>query len=320
MADTLNLSGCQLPSMPMAQQTIVQTSDEVATALSEHRPVVALESTIFSSLGLPSPSNVEALARCEAAIRASGAVPAVTAIVDGIARVGLTGNQVERVLAGTHKCAERDLPVHIARKTDIACTTVSATVALCAAVGVRVFATGGMGGVHRDDHLTGDVSADLGALARHPVLTVTAGAKAFLDLRKTLELLDTLGVPVLGLRTDRFPAFYTRDSGFSVAHRVETEAEAAEVLMARFALGLPGGVVLANPIPVGAELPTAEVDDAINTALADAELNGLRGAGVTPFLLGRLAEVTGGRSVPANLALAEHNALVGGRVAAALRA
>ncbi len=306
-----------MPTFAPTSLSALQLSDEVATALAEHRPVVALESTIFSSMGLPSPANSEALTRCERAIRASHAVPAMTAVVDGVARVGLTPREIERVMAGTRKCAERDLPVAIAQRLDIGCTTVSATVALCAAAGVRVFATGGMGGVHRDDHLSGDVSADLGALARHPVITVTAGAKAFLDLGKTLEMLDTLGVPVLGLRCDAFPAFYTRDSGFAVPHRIETEAEAAAVLTARFALGLPGGVVLANPIPVEAELPKEEVDRAIEAALIDARTRGLRGAAVTPFVLGRLAEVTGGRSVPANLALAEHNALVAGRVAAA---
>jgi pseudouridylate synthase len=305
---------------PDSSRPAIRLSDEVATALAEGRPVVALESTIFSSMGLPSPANVEALTRCDTAIRASNAVPAITAIVDGQARVGLTAVETERVLAGSRKCAERDLPVAIAQGLEIGCTTVSATVALCAAVGVRVFATGGMGGVHRDDHLTGDVSADLGALARHPVITVTAGAKAFLDLGKTLELLDTLGVPVLGLRCDAFPAFYTRDSGFAVPHRVETEAEVASVLNARLALGLPGGVVLANPIPIEAELSKVDVDRAIESALSDAATRGLRGAAVTPFVLGRLAEVTEGKSIPANLALAEHNALVAGRIAAALSA
>jgi pseudouridylate synthase len=301
----------------MNASTIVKTSDEVSTALAEGRPVVALESTIFSSLGLPSPANIEALERCSKAIRLSGSVPATTAVIDGVPRVGLSEAETERVLDGIRKCAERDLSVAIAQRWDVGCTTVSATVALCAAVGVYVFATGGMGGVHRDDHLTGDVSADLGALARHPVITVTAGAKAFLDLGKTLELLDTLGVPVLGMRTDRFPAFYTRDSGFTVQHRIDTEAEAAAVLRARLDIGLIGGVVLANPIPEGAALPKAVVDRAISTALADATEQGLRGSAVTPFVLGRLATATEGKSVPANLSLAEHNALIAGRVAAA---
>jgi pseudouridylate synthase len=295
--------------------TLVRCSAEVEEALSDGIPVVALESTIFSSMGLPSPANRDALNRCIAAIRSTGAVPAITAVLDGSPRVGLTDTEVERMLAGVVKVAERDLPVAVARKLDVGCTTVSATVALCAAVGVRVFATGGMGGVHRDDHLSGDVSADLGALARHPVITVTAGAKAFLDLGKTLELLDTLGVPVLGMRTDRFPAFYTRDSGFAVPHRIETEAEAAAVLNARLQMGLPGGVIVANPIPEDAALPQALVDSAIASALEAAEVSGLRGAAVTPFVLGRLAVVTEGKSIPANLALAEHNALVGARIA-----
>jgi pseudouridylate synthase len=300
-----------------AASSIVRPSSEVGTALAAGRAVVALESTIFSSMGLPAPANRDALIRCEQAIREAGAIPAVTAIIDGVARVGIEPDEVDRVLAGIVKVAERDLPVALAKRLDIGCTTVSATVALCAAVGVRVFATGGMGGVHRDDHLTGDVSADLGALARHPVATVTAGAKAFLDLAKTLELLDTLGVPVVGMRTDRFPAFYTRDSGFPVPHRVETETEVALILQARINLGIPGGVVVANPIPGADALPQAEVDNAIETALKAAHDGGLRGAAVTPFVLARLAEVTQGRSIPANLALAEHNAVVAARIAVA---
>ncbi len=299
-------------------QQVLRPSTEVADALQNGIAVVALESTIFSSMGLPAPANREALERCERVIRACGAVPAVTAVIDGVARVGIEPNEVDRVLLGVTKVAERDLPVAIAKRIGIGCTTVSATVALCAAIGVQVFATGGMGGVHRDDHLTGDVSADLGALARHSVVTVTAGAKAFLDLGKTLELLDTLGVPVVGMRTDRFPAFYTRDSGFAVPHRCESESEAADILKARIALGLPGGVIVANPIPEADALPQAEVDLAISTALAAASDNGLRGAAVTPFVLGRLAEATQGRSIPANLALAEHNAVVAAKIAVAL--
>ncbi len=306
--------------MAFVQSSVVLPSAEVAAALAAGTPVVALESTIFSSMGLPSPANRDALVRCEAAIRSAGAVPAVTAILDGVARVGIEPHEVDRVLLGVTKVAERDLPIALAKKLAVGCTTVSATVALCAAVGVRVFATGGMGGVHRDDHLTGDVSADLGALARHPVATVTAGAKAFLDLAKTLELLDTLGVPVIGMRTDRFPAFYTRDSGLPVPHRVDTEAEAAAVLQARFDLGIPGGVVVANPIPEADALPQQKVDEAIDAALGAAAASGLRGAAVTPFVLARLAEVTHGRSIPANLALAEHNAVVAARIAVAFMA
>jgi len=302
---------------PTAHGARLHVSDEVREALASGVPVVALESTIFSNLGLPSPANADALARCEAAIRTSGAVPAVTVVLDGVACLGIEADQAERVLTGTAKCAERDLPVALAQRWSVGCTTVSASLAIAAAGGVRVFATGGIGGVHRDDHLTGDVSADLGAIARHPVVTVTAGAKAFLDLAKTLEMLDTLSVPVLGMRTDRFPAFYVRDSGLPVPHRIEHEADAARVLQARLDLGLPGGVLVANPIPAEAELDAADIDRAIASALDDARTGGLRGAAVTPFVLGRLAEATAGRSIPANLALAEHNALVGGRIAAA---
>ena len=210
---------------------------------------------------------------------------------------------------------ERDLSVAVAARWPIGCTTVSASLAIAAAAGVHVFATGGIGGVHRDDHLTGDVSADLGAIARHPVITVTAGAKAFLDLGKTLEHLDTLGVPVLGLRTDRFPAFYVRDSGFEVHQRIEDEATAARVLMSRLALGIPGGVVVANPIPYDDELDAPEIAAAIDSALADASAAALRGAAVTPFVLARLAHATAGRSIPANLALATSNAEVAAKIA-----
>ena len=194
---------------------MLRVSPAVAAALAERRPVVALESTISSTLGLPVPFNAEVLERCVGVIEAAGATAAVTAVIDGVARVGIEPKEYERILSATKKCAERDLAVALAEQWDVGVTTVSATVALCAAAGVRVFATGGIGGVHRYDHLSGDVSADLGAIARHPVVVVTAGAKAFLDLAKTAELLDTLSVPVLGLRTDEFPAFYSRTSGIA---------------------------------------------------------------------------------------------------------
>ncbi len=293
-------------------------SEEVADALGAGRPVVALESTIFSRLGLPAPANEEALAQCLAAVRAGGAVPALTAVLDGVARVGVEPADHPRVLSGAVKCAARDLPVALAQRWPAAMTTVSASVALAAAAGVEVFATGGIGGVHRDDHLTGDVSADLRAIARFPVITVTAGAKAFLDLAKTLELLDSLSVPVLGMGTDRFPAFYTRDSGFALQARIEHPAEAAAVLRARSALGQPGGVLVANPIPESDALDRGLVDGAIASALADASSAGIVGAAVTPFVLERLAAATGGRSVPANLALARSNASVGAAIAVAL--
>jgi pseudouridylate synthase len=292
-------------------------SPEVADALASGRPVVALESTISSTLGLPVPYNAEVVERCNAAIRAGGAVPAMTAVIDGRPVVGVTDAQLERVLGSTKKCAERDIPIAIARKWDVGVTTVSGTLALCVAAGVRVFATGGMGGVHRDDHLTGDVSADLGSIARSPVITVTAGAKAFLDLPKTVELLDTLSVPVLGMGTDFFPAFYSRSSGVAIHHRIESAAEAAAIAQTRWVLG-GGGVVVANPIPVHAEIPNAEMDPVIADALIQAEAARVTGAALTPYVLGVIAKVTEGRSIPANLALAEHNARVAAEIASAL--
>jgi pseudouridylate synthase len=292
-------------------------SPEVADALASGRPVVALESTISSTLGLPVPYNAEVVERCNAAIRAQGAVPAMTAVIDGRPVVGVTDAQLERVLGSTKKCAERDIPIAIARKWDVGVTTVSGTLALCVAAGVRVFATGGMGGVHRDDHVTGDVSADLGSIARSPVITVTAGAKAFLDLPKTVELLDTLSVPVLGMCTDFFPAFYSRSSGVAIHHRIESAAEAAAIAETRWALG-GGGVVVANPIPVHAEIPNAEMDPVIADALIQAEAARVTGAALTPYVLGVIAKVTEGRSIPANLALAEHNARVAAQIASAL--
>lgn len=290
----------------------------VQAALADGRPVVALESTISSTLGLPVPFNAEVLHRCVRVIEAGGGVAAITAVLDGEAHVGVDPSDYERLLGATKKCAERDLSVAVAERWDVGVTTVSATVALCAAAGVRVFATGGIGGVHRQDHRTGDVSADLGAIARHPVIVVTAGAKAFLDLAKTAEIFDTLSVPVLGFRTDEFPAFYSRTSGIAVHRRIDDPAVAGAVLRARLELGLPGGVVVANPIPVDAEIPAADIASAIDAALAAAAAEGVSGAALTPFVLGRIAAVTEGRSIPANLALAENNAVVAVQIARAL--
>ena len=287
-------------------------SGVVAHALADGQPVVALESTIFSNLGLPSPSNREALDRCLVAIIDGGAVPAVTAVLDGVARVGISDDEHERILGAARKAAERDLPVAVAQRWAFGATTVSASVALAAAAGVSVFATGGIGGVHRGADLTGDISADLDALAHHPVITVCAGAKAFLDLARTLEYLETVGVPVLGWRHDHFPAFYTRSSGLTVPHRVDSAAEVAAVLASR--TRARSGVLVGVPIPQADELDQAELDSILAEALADCEAAGISGAAITPFVLGRIAQVTDGRSIPANLALAENNA----RVAAAI--
>lgn len=293
-------------------------SAEVADALNHGRAVVALESTIFSNLGLPSPANRDALDSCIATIRVGGALAAVTAVLDGVARVGLDESEYIRVLGPARKVAERDLPVAIAQRWEFGATTVSASVALAALAGISVFATGGIGGVHRGSELTGDTSADLDALASWPVITVSAGAKAFLDLARTLEYLETRGVPVLGWQHDDFPAFYTRSSGLPVPYRVDDAAEVARVFASR---SRPfSGVLVAVPIPADAELDRDRLDAVLDGALRDAAASGIVGAAVTPFVLGRIAEATDGDSISANLALAEHNASVAAQIAVAVAA
>ena len=291
-------------------------SPEVAAAVADHAPVVALESTIFSNLGLASPFNADALSLCLAAVRASGAVPAVTAILDGIARVGLAESEYERILGVARKVAERDLAVAVGQQWPFGATTVSASVSLAAAAGVCVFATGGIGGVHRGAETSGDISADLDALAHQPVITVCAGAKAFLDLPKTLEYLETVGVAVLGWQHDWFPAFYTRSSGMRLAHRVESGDEVAAIFAARSRSA--SGLLLTVPIPLDDELDAAMLDSVLDQALTDCVAAHVSGAAITPFVLGRIALATAGRSVPANLALAANNAGVAAQVAVAI--
>lgn len=296
---------------------MILVHDRVRTALHEGSPVVAMESTIYSTLGLPVPHNTEALRRCKAAVEAGGAVPAVTAVVDGTWRVGLSEDEEQRVLEGTRKVAERDLAVAAAQQWDVGVTTVSASVALAHRAGIEVFATGGIGGVHRGAELSGDVSADLDALANHPVVTVCAGAKSFLDLARTLEQLETAGVPVLGWRHPDFPAFYVRSSGLPVPHVVDSAEEVARVLRSR--LRASTGVLLTVPIPEADELDPVRHDAALTAALQAAHEAGITGAAVTPFVLERVGRETDGGSVPANLALAENNASVAAQVAVALR-
>ena len=291
-------------------------SEEVAAARAAGRAIVAMESTIFSNLGLPSPSNQQALDRCIAAVRHAGAVPAVTAIIDGVARVGLETHEYATILGAARKVAERDLAVAIGQRWAFGATTVSASVALAAAVGISVFATGGIGGVHRASEITGDISADLDALAHHPIITVCAGAKAFLDLARTLEYLETVGVPVLGWQNDMFPAFYTRSSGLPVPHRVEVASEVAAIFAARSRPS--SGVLLTVPIPADHELDPGKLDAVLSQALVDCASAGITGAAVTPFVLGRIGVATAGQSIPANLALAENNARIAGEVAVAI--
>ena len=302
---------------------MIRLGDETAAALTDGRAIVALESTIFSGLGLPSPANRECLVRCEAAIRGGGGVPALTAVIDGVGVVGVDladEAEVDRVLAGSVKVAARDLPHARAAGLEIGVTTVSASVTLAAAAGISVFATGGIGGVHRGAELTGDISHDLIALARHRVVTVSAGAKAFLDLGRTLEQLETLGVPVVGWHTDRFPAFYVRDSGLPVPATVTSGSQVALMLEAARELDHPGGVLVANPIPEADELDPMRMQAALEAALAEVDTCGLRGPAVTPVVLAAIAEATDGDSVPANLALAENNARVATEIALAVAA
>ncbi len=288
---------------------------DVATALAAGRPVVALESTIISH-GMPYPQNVATARRVEAEVRAAGAVPATIAIIDGRLKAGLTDAQIEQLgQGGRHvaKVSRRDLPFIVAAGQTGA-TTVAATMIIAAQAGIAVFATGGIGGVHRGAAESFDVSADLQELARSNVAVVCAGAKAILDLRLTLEYLETHGVPVIGYGTDRLPAFYTRDSEFKVDYRLDSAAQIARAMRAKWQLGLAGGLVVANPIPPEFAMPRERIDAAIAQALHEAQAQGVSGKESTPFLLARVSELTGGDSLAANIQLVLNNA----RLAAAI--
>lgn len=286
-------------------------------ALDTGTAVVALESTIFSNLGLPSPSNEEALNRCIRAVREEGAVPALTAVLDGELCAGVSPDTHERILGSTTKVAARDLSTSVAKKLSVGATTVSASLAIASALGIEVFATGGIGGVHRGADITGDISADLLAISNYPVLVVSAGAKSFLDLPKTLEYLETLSVPVLGWKTDFFPAFYLRSSGLRVSSRLDDVTEVAIVHRTRTNLR-HGGTLLGVPIPTGAEIDPSLVAEALEIALDEVEKLCLKGPEITPVVLASIAKATDGQSIPANLALAENNATVAAQVAVAL--
>jgi pseudouridylate synthase len=291
-------------------------SPEVAEARVDKRPLVALESTLVAH-GLPWPHNLEVALELEAAIRAKGAVPATIAVVDGRPHIGLAPELLERLAkdgAQFAKAGATDLAAFVARGRNAA-TTVSATSVLAARAGIRVFATGGIGGVHRGD--AGDVSHDLVRLAKTPLAVVSAGAKAILDLPRTLEVMETLGVLVIGYRTDELPAFYTVRSGLRLEHFAGTPEELASILRVHWDELGGGGVLVANPIPAEASLDEHVIDDAIQAALAEAARKGITGKPLTPFLLAHLAEVTGGASIRANRALAKHNAEVGAELALA---
>lgn len=293
-------------------------TDEVRNALAEKRPVVALESTIIAH-GMPYPQNVETARAVEEIVRQGGAVPATIAIVCGALKVGLTREELDRFGREGRtivKVSVRDMPFIVAQKLDGA-TTVASTMRIAAMAGIHVFATGGIGGVHRGAERTFDVSADMTEFATSDLAVVTAGAKAILDLALTLEKLETLGVPVIGLGTREFPAFYSRQSGHAVPMSCETPAEVAGIMRAKWAMGLKGGVVVANPIPAEAEILAEEIAPVIDAAVRKAEAQGIMGKETTPFLLAEIAAVTAGRSLAANIALAKHNAKIAAAVAVA---
>ncbi len=294
---------------------LLTLSDEVSAALAEGRPVVALESTIISH-GMPYPRNVEMAVEVEALVRDAGATPATVAVLGGRPRVGLTPEDLELLGSDPRvtKVSRRDLPYVVARGLHGA-TTVAATMRLASLAGVRTFVTGGLGGAHRGAQQSFDLSADLTELAVTDVAVVSAGVKSILDIGLTLEALETLGVPVLVEGSDEFPSFYSRESGHGAPMRVDGAAEVAAVMRAKWDLGLTGAVVVANPVPEADEIPAAEMDGVIARALADADGRGLRGKDVTPYLLGRIVELTDGASLRTNIALVRHNARLGAAIA-----
>lgn len=289
-------------------------SAEVAAARRTLKPLVALETSVLAQ-GLPYPHNVEAAKRCEAAVRDEGAIPAPTAVIDGQLCVGLDAAQTRLLVTGKNlmKLGSRDLSVAVARKATGG-TTVSATCEMAAEAGIFVFATGGIGGVHRGDDF--DISQDLAAIARFPVAVVCAGAKSVLDLPRTLELLETLAVPVVGVGTDQLPGFYSRETGLKLEHRIEDPAEAAELIRARRDLK-QGGLVFALPPPAKTALKQADVEKHVKAALALAKKKKVEGKAVTPFLLSEMVERTKGKTLAANLALLENNARYAAKIAVA---
>ena len=291
---------------------------EVAAAIAAGKPVVALESTIISH-GMPYPQNVETALAVEQIIREQGAVPATIAIIGGRLKAGLSAEEIEYFgKKGTqiHKASRRDLAVLCARGEDGA-TTVTTTMIIAHMAGIKIFATGGIGGVHRGAETTMDISADLEELGQTPVMVVCAGAKSILDLGLTLEYLETKGVPVIGFGTEELPAFYTRQSGFKVDYRMDTPEELAKAFKTQNELGFPGGMLVTNPIPEAYAMPLDTINTAIDQAIAECNEKGIHGKQTTPFLLARVAELTGGDSLSSNIRLVYNNAKVAAQTAAA---
>lgn len=297
----------------------MQISAEVEKALSEGKPVVALESTIISH-GMPYPQNVKTALEVERIVRENGSVPATMGVIGGVLKIGMTEEEIEYFgkAEGVIKTSRRDLPFIVAKKLDGA-TTVASTMILAQMAGIRIFATGGIGGVHRGAETTMDISADLEELAQTGVAVVCAGAKSILDIGLTLEYLETKGVPVVGYQTDELPAFYTRKSGFPVDYRVDDERELAEALKAKWEMGLQGGVVIANPIPEQYQMDPEKISSCIENAVREAAEKGIGGKESTPFLLAKVKELTGGESLEANIQLVYNNAALASRLASELQ-
>lgn len=296
----------------------LKINPEVKKALEEGTPVVALESTIISH-GMPYPQNIEMAKTVESIIRENGAIPATIAILNGELKVGLTPEELEYLGKSDSvlKASRRDLPFIVSKKLDGA-TTVASTMIIAALAGIKVFATGGIGGVHRGAQQTFDISADLQELAHTNVAVVCAGCKSILDIGLTLEYLETNGVPVVGYKTKEFPAFYTRKSGFNVDYKVDSETELALALKSKWDLNLNGGVVVSNPIPEEFEMDYDTITNAIEDALEEADKKGIKGKECTPFLLGKVKAITGGKSLDSNIELVYSNAKVGARLAVEL--
>ena len=295
-------------------------SPEVAAAKAAGKPIVALESTIISH-GMPYPQNVETALKVEQTIRENGAVPATIAIIGGRLKAGLTPEQIEylgKKGRGVAKASRRDLPVLVARGEDGA-TTVTTTMIIAALAGIKVFATGGIGGVHRGAETTMDISADLEELAKTPVMVICAGAKSILDLGLTLEYLETKGVPVIGYGTEELPAFYTRHSGFKVDYRIDSPEELAAAFRAKMEMGLDGGMLVTNPIPEEYSMDPGRINDAIDKAIVESKALGIHGKETTPFLLARIKDITGGDSLASNIQLVLNNARLAAKTAALLR-
>lgn len=296
----------------------LQISDEVQAALNDNKPIVALESTIISH-GMPYPQNYETAKQVENTVRENGAVPATIAILNGIIKIGL-GEDDLQILSNSGnilKASRRDIPVIVSEKLNAA-TTVSATMICAALAGLKIFATGGIGGVHRDGNNSFDISADLTELTKTNIAVVSAGVKSILDIGLTLEYLETLGVPVIGYCTDEFPAFYTRQSGFKVNYKLDTPEQIGSMIKTKWELGLNGGVIVANPIPEEFSMDKNKIDNAIEEALKNADKKGIKGKDVTPFLLGEIKNITGGSSLDSNIKLVLNNAKLAAKISASL--